>query len=163
MGAGKRRVVDKMPLNFLYVGFIQAVLPKARIIHCRRNAIDTCLSCYIRPFCGDVAFAYDLRELGDYYRHYEALMAHWRDLLPTDCYTEVHYEEVVEDVEREARRLVEFCGLPWNDACLNYHQTPRSVRTASASEVRQPIYRSSVGRWKPCAPYLEPLLAALSG
>jgi tetratricopeptide (TPR) repeat protein len=161
IGAGKTRVVDKMPLNFLYVGFIHAILPKARIIHCRRNALDTCLSCYIRPFCGDVAFAYDLRELGNYYRHYEELMAHWHALMPPERYTELHYEDVVADLEREARRLVEFCGLPWNDACLKYHQTSRSVRTASASEVRQPIYRTSVGRGKSCAAYLEPLLAAL--
>jgi len=160
---GKRRVIDKMPANFLYAGFIHAILPNARIIHCRRDAMDTCLSCYIRAFGGDIAFAYDLRELGLYYRHYEVIMAHWRAILPSERYIEVRYEDVVADLEREARRLVAFCGLQWNDGCLAFHQTHRVVRTASAYEVRRPIYRSSVGRWRPYARHLGPLFDALTG
>ena len=158
---GRRRVLDKMPTNFLYAGFIHAILPNARIIHCRRDAVDTCFSCYTKLF-RDVKFASDLRELGLYYRCYEALMAHWRGLLPAECFTEVHYENVVADVESEARRLLEFCGLPWDPACLAFHENRRPVRTASVTQVRQPIYRSSVGRWKPYARYLGPLLDALN-
>ena len=160
---GKRRVIDKMPTNFLYAGFIHAMLPNARIIHCRRDAMDTCLSCYIRAFGGDLAFAYDQRELGLYYRQYESLMAHWRAILPSERYIEVRYEDVVADLESEARRLVAFCGLEWNEACLAFHQTHRVVRTSSANEVRRPIYRSSVGRWRLYGRYLGPLFDALTG
>jgi len=158
----KRRVIDKMPVNFLYAGLIHLVLPNARIIHCRRDPVDTCLSCYMRTFTGDVSFAYDLYELGHYYRHYSALMDHWRALLPPRCYLEVRYEDIVEDLEREARRMVEFCGLSWDAACLRFHQNERPVHTASATEVRRPIYRTSVGRWRPYARHLAPLVAALT-
>jgi tetratricopeptide (TPR) repeat protein len=159
----KKRVVDKMPVNFLYAGLIHLILPNARIIHCRRDPVDTCLSCYLRTFSGDVGFSYDLSELGDYYRHYLALMDHWRALLPAERFLEVCYEDIVEDLEGQARRMVEFCGLPWDAACLSFHRTDRLVRTASATEVRQPIYRSSVGRWRPYGRYLAPLLSALAG
>jgi hypothetical protein len=116
----------------------------------------------MRSFTGDVGFSYDLGELGDYYRHYALLMDHWRALLPADRYLEVRYEEVVENLEHEARRMIEFCGLTWNASCLAFHQTERAVRTASATEVRRPIYRTSVGRWRPYARHLGPLIAALA-
>jgi hypothetical protein len=125
--------------------------------------MDTCLSCYIRAFGGDLAFAYDQRELGLYYRQYESLTAHWRAILPSERYIEVRYEDVVADLESEARRLVAFCGLEWNEACLAFHQTHRVVRTSSANEVRRPIYRSSVGRWRLYGRYLGPLFDALTG
>jgi hypothetical protein len=156
-----RRVVDKMPTNFLYTGFIHALLPNARIIHCRRDPVDTCLSCYTKLF-RDVKFASDLRELGLYYRGYETLMDHWRNLLPRDRLMEVHYEEVVADLEGQARRLIEFCGLGWHAGCLGFHANRRPVRTASVTQVRQPIYRSSVGRWKAYARHLGPLLEVLA-
>ncbi len=155
------RVVDKMPFNFLYAALIHLMLPNARIIHCRRDAADTCLSCYTRTFRGPVEFAYDLSELGLYYRRYEALMGHWRALLPAECLIEIHYEDLVHHLEPQARRLVAFCGLEWNGACLAFHQTRRQVRTASATQVRQPVYHSSIGRWKAYERYLGPLLAAL--
>ena len=155
------RVVDKNPTNFLYAGLIHLILPNARIIHCRRDAVDTCLSCYTKLF-RDVRFARDLRELGSYYRCYESLMSHWRRVLPAARFTEVYYEHVVDDLEGQARRLIEFCGQDWNGACLSFHETHRSVRTASVNQVRRPIYRSSVGRWKSYAPYLGPLLDALN-
>ncbi len=161
LAPGRKRVVDKEPLNFLYCGLIHLILPNARIVHCRRNALDTCLSCYTKPFVGELGFAYDLRELGLYYRYYESLMAHWRTLLPPERFMEVDYEALVEDLEGQGRRLVDFCGLEWNEACLTFHQTRRHVLTASAVQVREPLYRSSVGRWKSCARYLEPLLRAL--
>jgi len=161
LAPGRRRVVDKEPLNFLYCGLIHLILPNARIVHCRRNALDTCLSCYTKPFVGELGFAYHLRELGLYYREYERLMAHWRDLLPSGCFMEVEYETLVEDLEGQGRRLVDFCGLEWHEACLSFHRTRRHVLTASAVQVREPLYRTSVGRWKSYARYLEPLLCAL--
>jgi tetratricopeptide (TPR) repeat protein len=160
---GKARVIDKMPANFLYAGFIHLILPDARIIHCRRDPLDTCLSCYTRVFNGDMVFAYDQAELGSYYRHYEALADHWRRVLPSERYTEVRYENVVENFESESRRLVEFCGVPWSEDCLGFHQSDRQIRTASAIAVRKPVYRSSVGRARAHARHLRPLIDALAG
>jgi len=161
LAPGHRRVVDKMPGNFQYAGLIALALPNARIIHCRRSPVDTCLSIYSKKFTGRQDFAYDLAELGRYYRAYDALTAHWRGLLPPERFLEVRYEDLVGDLEPETRRLVGFCGLGWNDACLDFHRTQRPVRTASVNQVRQPIYRTSVARWKPYAAHLGPLLAAL--
>jgi len=161
LAPGKRRVVDKMPSNFQFLGLIQLMLPNARIIHCRRDPIDTCLSCYSRKFADRQDFSYDLRDLGRYYRAYEDLMDHWRRLLPHDRLLEVRYEDLVNDLRTEAERLVAFCGLEWNEACLDFHRTDRPVQTASVNQVRQPIYRSSVSRWKQYARHLEPLLGAL--
>lgn len=154
-------LVDKMPANFLHAGLIHLILPNARIIHCRRNPVDTCLSCYTKLFSAEQKFAYDLRELGLFHRAYQTLMAHWRETLPQDRFIEVDYEVLVDNLEGEARRLITFLGLPWDDACLDFHRTERPVRTASANQVRQPIYRTSVERWKTHAAYLEPLLSAL--
>ena len=161
LAPGKRRVVDKMPSNFQFAGLIGLMLPNARIIHCRRDPIDTCLSCYSKKFAGRQDFAYDLGELGRYYRAYAALMDHWRGLLPSDRLLEVAYEDLVDDLPAQARRLIGFLGLDWDDACLDFHRTSRAVRTASVNQVRQPIYRTSVARWRPYAAHLGPLLAAL--
>jgi hypothetical protein len=161
LARGRAHVVDKMPGNFLHAGLIAAALPGARIIHSRRDAVDTCLSCYSKLFSGEQPFAYDFGELGRFHRGYEALMAHWRTLLPPECFIEIDYEEVVDDLEGQARRLIAFLGLPWDEACLNFHQSRRVVRTASMNQVRQPIYRGSKGRWRQYAGHLQPLLAAL--
>jgi tetratricopeptide (TPR) repeat protein len=155
------RVIDKLPANFLYAGLIPLILPGARIIHCRRNPVDTCLSCYSKHFAGEQLFAYQLDELGQFYRDYEELMAHFRQLLPAECFIEVDYEAVVEDLEGQAKRMVDFLGLPWDDACLAFHETRCIVRTASVSQVRQPIYTTSKGRWHKHAAHLGPLLEAL--
>lgn len=163
LAPGKSRIVDKMPLNFLYAGFIHLMLPNARIIHTRRNPVDTCMSCYCQPFSSDQKFTFDLAELGDFYDGYQSLMQHWRDLLPPSRFLEIDYEDVVDDLEGSARKLIEFCGLAWDDACLSFHTTTRRVRTASMAQVRQPIYRDSIGRWKPHAARLAPLLNALNG
>jgi hypothetical protein len=141
---------------------IRLMLPNARIVHCRRDPVDTCLSCYSKKFAGSQDFAYDLRDLGRYYRAYDSLMDHWRQLLPPGRLFEVRYEDLVEDLRVEAGQLVGFCGLDWDEACLDFHQTSRPVRTASVNQVRLPIYRTSVGRWKPYAAHLGPLLAALN-
>jgi tetratricopeptide (TPR) repeat protein len=155
------RLVDKMPGNFLYAGLIPLILPGARIIHARRHALDTCLSCYTKLFGGEQRFTYNLTELGEFYGYYETLMAHWRAVLPPDRFIEVDYESVVDDLEGEARRLIAFLGLPWDDACLNFHENRRVVRTASVNQVRQPIYRTSRGRWREHAAHLGPLIEAL--
>ena len=161
LAQGRARLVDKMPGNFLYAGLIPLILPGARIIHIRRDPVDTCLSCYTKLFSGDQPFAYNQTELGRLYRAYERLMAHWRKVMPPGCLIEVDYEDVVDDLEQEARRLVEFLGLPWDDACLSFHKNRRVVRTASVNQVRQPIYKTSKGRWQAYADYLGPLLKAL--
>lgn len=161
LAAGKRRVVDKMPSNFLFAGLIALALPQARIIHVQRDPVDTCLSCYTKLFTREQLFSYDLTELGRFYRDYERLMAHWRAVLPADRFLEVRYEDLVADLETQSRRLVSFIGLDWDPACLNFHQTRRIVRTASVNQVRQPVFNSSIGRWKSYASYLGPLLAAL--
>jgi len=155
------RIVDKMPMNFAFIGLIHLALPNARIIHVRRDPIDTCFSTFSLLFTGDQPHAYDLGELGRYYRAYEALMEHWRSVLPPGVMLDVRYEDVVDDLEGQARRMVEHCGLEWEDACLAFHATKRTVHTASATQVRQPIYRSSVGRWRPYGHLLQPLLHAL--
>jgi tetratricopeptide (TPR) repeat protein len=157
------RVTDKMTDNFLHLGLIHAMFPRARIIHCIRDPLDTCVSCYSKLFTKGQEFSYDLGELGRYYRSYAALMAHWRALIPPECFIEIEYEKVVDDLENEARRLIEFCGLPWSEACMRFHETSRTVRTASMQQVRQPLYRRSVGRAATLGSRLTPLVEALDG
>ena len=160
--AGKSVWVDKFPGNFAYAGLIRLILPEARIIHSRRDPVDTCLSCYAIRFSSPaLSFAYDLTELGRYYRDYLGLMAHWRSVLPATHFLEVDYEAITDDLEREARRMLDFLGLPWDPACLEFHRARRAVHTASVNQVRQPIYRTSVGRWRAHADELAPLLQAL--
>ena len=158
-----QRITDKMPGNFNFVGLIHLALPNARIIHTRRDPIDICLSCFSRLFASGHQYAYDLRELARYYRAYEAQMAHWRRVLPAGVMLEVQYEDVVADLEGQARRIVAHCDLEWDEACLAFHSTERAVRTFSNSQVRQPIYGDSIGRWQPYAKLLGPLFEELGG
>jgi tetratricopeptide (TPR) repeat protein len=139
-------VTDKTPYNFLHLGLIHAMFPVARIIHCKRDPVDTCISVYSTWFARGNEFSYDTRDLARYYRAYEGLMRHWRGVLPANVFLEVEYEQLVQNFPSEARRVVEFCGLSWTDACLAFHQTERSVQTASKHQVRKPLYGSSVGR-----------------
>ncbi len=159
--AGAERIVNKMLKNFRHLGLIHLALPNARIIHARRDPVDTCLSCFSKMFVDNLPYTYDLAELGRYYRAYEAVMAHWRDALPQGVMLEVRYEEVVADLEGQARRILTHCGLEWDSRCLAFHGTERPVRTASASQVRQPIYGSSVGRRRAYEPFIAPLLEGL--
>ena len=129
-------------------------------MHCRRDPLDTCLSCYFQNFSGGIRFASDLADLGAFYRDYERLMAHWRRVLPVPMF-ELSYEALVDDRERVTRELIAFAGLPWDDACLDYEGNPRAVRTASNIQVREPIYRSSVARWRNYEAHIAPLRAAL--
>jgi hypothetical protein len=156
-----RRITDKYLHNFLYCGLIALSMPQARIVHTVRDPVDTCLSIYSKMFTGHHPYAYDLAELGRYYRAYRSLMDHWRKVLPEGAMIDLPYEEVVDDLEGQARRLLDHCDLPWDDAVLAFHRTDRAVRTASATQVRQPIYKSSVGRWKPPPELLKPLTDAL--
>ncbi len=158
---GKLRIVDKLPGNFLRVGLIHLMLPNARIIHTMRDPIDTCVSCYSKLFSKHLYFTYDLAELGRYYRGYTELMAHWRSVLPPGVMLDVCYEDVVEDLEGQARRLIEYCGLPWDDRCLSFHKSDRPVKTASAVQVRQPLYRGSLQRWRRYEAGLGPLIETL--
>ena len=156
------RITDKLPINFRFIGLIHLALPNARIIHTRRNPIDTCLSNFSILFAENhQPHTYDLGELGRYYRAYEQLMEHWRTVLPPNAMLEVQYEDVVGDLENQARRIIAYCGLEWDDACLAFHTASRPVWTASARQVRQPLYSSSVGRWRPYKDMLRPLLEAL--
>jgi tetratricopeptide (TPR) repeat protein len=155
------RVIDKDLFNFMHLGTIHRVFPHARIVHCRRNPLDTCFSAYTKLFLGDFPFTYDLREMGLYYRSYRALMDHWRTLLPSRIFMEVDYETLVSEPAETTRRLLRFLGLPWNDACERFFEMPRAVNTASSAAVRRPIYRSSVGRSASLIAHLRPLADAL--
>jgi len=155
------RITDKLPDNFRFVGLIHLAFPNARIIHVRRDPIDTCLSCFSKLFSGELSYTYSLEELGRYYQAYRKLMSHWREVLPGGAMLDVDYEALVADIEGQARRLVAYCGLAWHDGCLDFHRTKRPIRTASAAQVRQPIYNSSVGRWRPYRHLLRPLLEVL--
>jgi Flp pilus assembly protein TadD len=156
-----KRVTDKMTVNFLFAGLIHLALPNAAIIHAVRDAADTCVSCFATNFSKPHPHTHDLGELGRYYRHYRALMAHWHDVLPPGRILDVRYEELIADPEGVARRIVAHCGLQWDASCLDFHRSERPVRTASAAQVRRPIYKDSVGRWRKYEPFLGPLLAEL--
>lgn len=158
-----KRVVDKLPSNFRHAGLIHAALPRARIVHCERDALDTCFSCYTTLFTGRQDFSWDLRECGRFYRAYAALMRHWRAVLPADVLLDVRYEDVVADLETSARRLLAFCGLPWTDAVLRFYETKRPIRTASYRQARRPIYTTSVRAADAYRPELHALADALEG
>jgi hypothetical protein len=151
------RVTDKMPFNFGLLGIIHRMLPKATIIHCRRHPIDTCLSIFTTSFEGNLDFAGDRRTLVAFYRQYERLMDHWRRVLAADRLVEVQYEDLVADPEPHSRRLIAACGLEWDDACLSPDKNRRQVTTASLWQARQPIYKSSVERWRRYEPWLGDL------
>jgi len=157
-----QRITDKFLANFRMIGLIHLALPRARVIHAGRDPLDTCLSCFERHFAkSSLPFTYDLAELGRYYRAYDALMAHWREVLPAGTILEVQYEDMVADFEPQARRIIAYCGLDWDERCLAFFKTKRPVHTASAAQVREPLYRSSVGRWHSATHLLRPLLDEL--
>ena len=162
LAPGAQRITNKLPGNMVFLGLMHLLYPRARIIHCRRDSMDTCVSCYTKLFTTGHPFSYDLGELGRFYRMYRELMEGWRRLLPAEAVLDVLYEELVADLEGGARRLLDYCGLPWDAACLDFHATARPVRTASLAQVRRPIYASSVGRWKVYEQELAPLKEALA-
>lgn len=152
--------IDKMPNNFRHVGLIQLILPNARIIDARRGAMACCFSLYKQLFAAGQEFSYSLQDIGRYYRDYVALMEHWDRVLPGRI-LRVQYEDVVADLEGQVRRLLDFCGLPFEPQCVEFHRTARSVRTASSEQVRQPIYREGIDQWQHYAEWLEPLRQTL--
>jgi tetratricopeptide (TPR) repeat protein len=157
---GRPRFIDKMPNNFALVGLLKLALPNARFINATRDPRDTCLSCYKQLFASGQGFTYDLDDLGQYYLDYLRLMHHWHEVLP-GAVLDVRYEDVVADLEGQTRRMLEFCGLPWDAACLEFHLTRRSVRTASSEQVRRPLYGDAMGVWRNYERELEPLLEVL--
>jgi len=154
---GAARVTDKTPFNFLWIGLIHLVFPKARIIHCRRNPVDTCLSIYFTRFASRQDFAYDRGDLVFYYREYARLMAHWRSVLPQENLLEIDYEALIANRDGAARRMIAFSGLDWDDACLRHEGNRRLIKTASLWQARQPIYKSSIARWRRYEPWLGEL------
>ena len=154
------RIVDKLPHNFENLGFAALICPNVRIIHCSRNPVDTCWSCFQNPLNDSHVYSKDLTQLGLYYREYKRLMDHWKSVLPSQIY-DLHYEKLTGDFETEARKVIDFIGLPWDDACLKFHEAGRTVRTFSRQQVRSPVYKSSVERWRRYENELAPLLSAL--
>jgi tetratricopeptide (TPR) repeat protein len=160
VACGAARSVDKMPHNFFHLGVIALLFPQARLLHCVRDPIDTCLSCYFHDFGLRHPFSWDLEQLGHYYRDYQRLMAHWHATLPNPI-LDVPYEGLVGDQEVWSRKLIDFLGLPWDERCLAYYETNRPVTTSSSWQVRQPIYASSIGRWQHYVKHLGPLFSGL--
>jgi len=152
-----RFITDKMPHNFHYVGLIALTMPNAKIIHCQRNPVDTCLSCFQKLFGTGHNYSYNLQELGKHYLYYQELMAYWHKLLPRKI-LDVQYENVVNDLESQVKRLTDYCGLPWKESCLEFHRSNRPVITASRDQANRPIYKDSMQRWKHYERHLQPLL-----
>lgn len=159
-GGGAARITDKMPHNFEYLGLIALLFPKARVIHCQRDPVDTCVSCFSHHFSEAHGYNTDLSVLGHYYREYRRLMAHWRSVLPLSL-LDFSYEALIADQETRSRELIAFLGLEWEDACLDFHVSDRLVKTPSRWQVRQPIYASSVSAWKKYEAHLGPLFESL--
>jgi hypothetical protein len=152
--------IDKNPNNFTYAGVLKLTIPNAKIIDARRHPLDSCLGSFKQLFASGQPFTYDLTEVGEYYLQYSKLMDHWHEVLP-GFVLPVHYEQVVADLEANVRRILDFCGLPFEDACLRFHETERAVKTASSEQVRQPIYSSSVNLWRNYESQLETLVHIL--
>ena len=158
--AGAPFFIDKMPNNFRHIGLIHLILPNAKIIDARREPMACCFSGFKQLFAEGQEFTYGLEEIGRYYRGYVELMRHWDEALPGRI-LRVQHEDVLDDLEGQVRRMLAYCGLPFEGACLDFHKTDRSVRTASSEEVRQPINKSGVDQWRRFEPYLDPLKTAL--
>lgn len=154
--------IDKMPNNFIHTGLIKRILPNAKIIDARRDAVACCFSGFKQLFGEGQEFSYSLNDIGRYYNAYRKLMDHWHEVLPGQILT-VQHEDVINDLEGQVRRMLDYCGLPFEEACLNFHQTKRVIKTPSSEQVRQPIYRSGMTQWKGFEPYLAPLFSVLDG
>ena len=161
LAPGAKRTIDKSLQSFRFAGLIALALPNARFIRVRREPLDTGLSCFSKLFVNELPFTYDLGEFGRYHLGFDRLMDHWSQVMAKGAMLEVRYEDVVADLEGQARAIVAHCGLEWDPACLDFHRTLRTIRTASVNQVRQPLYATSVGRWKPYEKHLGPLKEAL--
>jgi tetratricopeptide (TPR) repeat protein len=152
---------DKMPNNFRHIGLIHLILPNAKIIDARRDPMDCCWSGFKQLFAEGQEFTYSLEDIGHYYREYVAMMDHWEAVLPAGRILRVQHEDVLDDLEQQVRRVLDYCGLALEQGCLEFHQTNRAVRTASSEQVRRPISHAGQGQWRPFEPYLQPLKSAL--
>jgi len=152
--------IDKLPNNFAHTGLIQLILPRAKVIDARRHPLGCCFSGYKQHFARGQHFTYSLDEIGRYYHDYVELMAHYDAVLPGRVHR-VIYERLIEDTEGEVRRVLDYCGLPFDERCLRFHENERAVRTASSEQVRRPIYREGVDHWRNYEPWLDPLKSAL--
>ena len=162
LASGQRLISDKMPTNFLHIGLIHILFPKAKIIHCQRNPLDSCISMFCNYFTEGTPFSYDLYKLGIFYRGYQKMMAHWKKTLPPHTIIDLGYEQLVAHQESETRRLLSFLDLEWDNACLEFYKQKRRVFTASDQQVRKPMYSSSIGRWKYYEKHLQPLIDGLN-
>jgi hypothetical protein len=160
LDANPKHITDKMPHNFLTLGLIAMLFPNVKIIHTKRDPIDTCLSIYFQTFNNAHPYAFDLSNLGFHYKQYKRIMRHWHEVLPGRI-MDISYEDTIADPEFWSRKLIDHIGLDWDDACLAPHKLERSVKTASHWQVRQPIYKTSVQRWKNYEQFLGPLIEAL--
>lgn len=158
---GKPRVTDKMPGNFTLLGLIHACLPDARIVHVRRDPRDNAFSCFATPFSEGLEFSFVMEDIAHFYHSYTRLMAHWRSVLGSERIIEIEYESLVGDPESEMRRLLAALELDWDPRCLEFHKKSRTISTASVYQVRQPIYRGSIGRWRHFETHLLHLIKAL--
>lgn len=162
LASGMSRVTDKMPMNFLHLGYISILFPKARIIHCRRNPLDACLSMYFQSFHTEQQYSFDLTNLAYWYRDYIKIMQHWNTIMEGKILN-VDYNDTVNNIENVARKLIDFCGLDWDPGCVEFHKTSREVQTASLWQVRQPIYKTSLQRWKRYERHIGVLKEVLEG
>lgn len=158
---GTEFITDKMPGNFRFVGMIALALPNAKIIHVQRDPMDVCFSCFTHNFTNGHRYSFDQIDMGIYYQAYENLMKHWYEVLPKGKIYTLSYEKLVKNPEKEGKALLKYCDLDWEDACLKYYEGEKNIRTASMQQVRQPIYKDAIGRWKDHAPYLGPLIGSL--
>lgn len=156
--ADAQRIIDKTPGYFIWLGYLHLILPEARFIHARRHPVETCLSAYRIHFADGHYWSCDLRTMGRYYRFYTEIMLYWKKVLPPKTLLEVRYEDMVNNLETESKRLADFLEMEWNPSCLDFHKNKRPVRTASVAQVRQPLHKNSVNRWRKYEPYLQPLL-----
>lgn len=156
----KQRVVNKNPLNFKHIGLILLMFPNAKLVHIKRNPVDTCLSCYFQNFSNGQTYAFNLEHLAAFYTNYSKLMGHWQALY-TDRIHSLSYEELITDQEAVTRELLEFCDLDWQNTCLNFHHTERHVKTASKYQVRKPLYTDSHEKWRHYEPYLPSVITEL--
>ncbi|HEX2939745.1 MAG TPA: sulfotransferase, partial [Rhodopila sp.] len=162
VGGDALRIVDKLPDNLLNLGHIAMLFPRARIIFCRRDLRDVGVSCFFEHFSDGVDWSFDLTDIGARAYEMERLFVHWKHVLPLQM-LEVQYEDLVADLEGQSRRLIDFLGLDWDPACLSFHKTDRQIMTASHWQVRQPLYASSVGRWRNYRKHLGPMIEAMRG
>lgn len=159
---GAKKITDKLLTNYFFVGLLNIIFPNAKFVHTMRNPVDTCLSAYTKLFKDDMPHSYDFGELGRYYLQYKEIMEHWHKVLPEGTIMDVQYENAVADTEGYARRLIDFVGLEWDPACVEFYKSTRPVKTASVAQVRKPVYTASVERWRKYGPGLQPLLDSLN-